>query len=223
MVAILTSGALSIAGLPGIVRPVFGLGASKSRQGLQKIQGLVKVNGTRIEVGALVQPGDIVTTGPDSMAIFIINSSVYLIRENTRVDLSSETSEKFKKKIVDVLKIISGKMLSVSRGRRSIITTTAVIGIRGSGIYLEVEPERTYVCICYGVADLEAKAAPEEKETVTTTHHESPRYIYPSGFNKLIVKAPVINHTDDELIMLEELVWRQPPFVTDETNGGSYE
>jgi hypothetical protein len=35
----------------------------------------------------------------------------------------------------------------------------------------------------------------------------------------LIEQAPVINHTDDELIMLELLVWRQPPFV--EENGGN--
>ena len=39
------------------------------------------------------------------------------------------------------------------------------------------------------------------------------------GLNQ--AKAPVINHTDAELILLESLVWRQPPFVDNEGNGGS--
>lgn len=49
------------------------------------------------------------------------------------------------------------------------------------------------------------------KETVKTNHHDEPRYIYSK--KNIIVKAPVINHTDLELIMLEELVLREPPFI----------
>ena len=44
-----------------------------------------------------------------------------------------------------------------------------------------------------------------------TSHHDEPRYIY-LGKNT-IEKAPVINHTDLELIMLEEQVLRNPPFL----------
>ena len=52
-------------------------------------------------------------------------------------------------------------------------------------------------------------------EDVKTRHHESPRYIYKSvqGDGRLIAGAPVINHTDEELILLESLVHRKPPFV----------
>jgi len=85
---------------------------------------------------------------------------------------------------------------------------------------VEAETQRTYVCTCYGVVDITAKAAPEIKETIKTTHHDSPKFVYASGTNQLITKAPVINHTDAELIMLEKLVWRKPPFV--EEKGGGY-
>ena len=47
---------------------------------------------------------------------------------------------------------------------------------------------------------------PDVTETVTTQHHDEPRYIY-SG-KKEIENAPVINHTDKELIVLEKLLGR---------------
>ena len=111
---------------------------------------------------------------------------------------------------------MTGKLLSVfGRGSRSIATPTATIGIRGTGIYIEAEAERTYVCTCYGLVDLQASNMPEARETVMTTHHDAPRYIYAHGETpiKMIEPAPVINHTDAELIMLEALVGRKPPFV----------
>ena len=112
-------------------------------------------------------------------------------------------------------------MLAVfDRRNRKIITPTAVLGIRGTGIYIEAEPKRTYVCTCYGIVDIEAKATPDVRETVKTNHHESPRFVYGSGSKQFIVKAPVVNHTDAELILLEEFVGRQPPFVTAKQNGG---
>ena len=49
--------------------------------------------------------------------------------------------------------------------------------------------------------------------------HESPRYIYPSGAPTLIEKAPVIDHSDAELRLLESLVHRKPPFDTNGSDG----
>ena len=49
------------------------------------------------------------------------------------------------------------------------------------------------------------------RATYTTTHHESPRYIYNDGRKNAIASAAVVNHTDSELIMLESLVGRTPP------------
>ncbi len=225
IINILASGPLGITGIIGSIRTTSAMGTLSSYpKGIQKVKGEVKINGILAKVGRIVKPGDTVTTGPDSLSIFVIGKSVYLVRDNTRVDLSSETSNEFKEDIVNVLRIVYGKMLSVfGRGRRRIVTPTAVVGVRGSGVYIEAEPKHTYICVCYGTADIEAKAAPSIKETVKTTHHESPRYVYELESRQFIVKAPVKNHTDAELIMLERIVWRQPPFVEsemgDETRG----
>ena len=56
----------------------------------------------------------------------------------------------------------------------------------------------------YGTSNLQVKDAPEIKETVTTIHLDQPRFIY--SREKRIEQAPVINHSDQELILLEKLV-----------------
>jgi len=89
---------------------------------------------------------------------------------------------------------------------------TAAIGIRGTGIYVELDGARTYVCTCYGEAELTPLDDPAAAETVRTRHHDEPRYIYPRGMPRMIEKAPVINHTDAELVLLESLVGRKVPF-----------
>ena len=53
---------------------------------------------------------------------------------------------------------------------------------------------------------------PTAAETVRTKHHEQPRYIYGKGMPRMLEAAPVINHTDAELQMLETLVGRKVPF-----------
>lgn len=115
-----------------------------------------------------------------------------------------------------MLRVLTGAVLTVfsSGRRRRIETKTATIGIRGTGVYVEVEPTRTYVCTCYGVAELVAADDPTVRETVRTEHHDEPRYVMAHGAPQMIMDAPVINHTDVELTMLEALVGRQPPFVS---------
>ena len=115
-----------------------------------------------------------------------------------------------------LLQGVSGAALSVfSPGEpRTLTTITATIGIRGTAVYLEAEEARTYACVCYGEAELVATADPSARETVRTRHHEQPRYIMGSGAPQMLMGAPVINHTDAELIMLESLTGRRPPFYS---------
>jgi hypothetical protein len=66
------------------------------------------------------------------------------------------------------------------------------------------------------LVELQASNMPEAREAVKATHHDAPRYIHAHGEMpiKMIESAPVVNHTDAELIMLEALVGRKPPFVS---------
>jgi len=72
----------------------------------------------------------------------------------------------------------------------------------------------TSICTCYGTADLASNKDEKGKETVITEHHDAPRYILadaPEGEG--IRQAPVINHTDVELELIESLVGRSVPFT----------
>jgi hypothetical protein len=48
---------------------------------------------------------------------------------------------------------------------------------------------------------------------VRTKQHDQPRFIYGKGMPRMLEAAPVVNHTDLELQMLEALVGRKPPFA----------
>jgi len=175
-------------------------------QGMQRVQGEVRVNGVLAEAGTAVRPGDSVTTGRRALAMFVVGQDAFLLRNNSRADLAGADL------FIDVLRLVSGRLLSVfgKGGDRRIVTPAATIGIRGTGGYAEAENTRTYFCLCYGTADI-ATTDGAARDSYTTAHHESPRYIYGDGRGNAIVPASVSNHTDYELIMLEALVGRRPP------------
>ncbi|MCB2000511.1 MAG: hypothetical protein KDH91_08935, partial [Rhodoferax sp.] len=84
----------------------------------------------------------------------------------------------------------------------------------GTGFYIEADPERTYFCTCYGVTDVEANSDPQSRETVAASRHDRPLYIVADGgAGNNIRNAPFINHTDQELSLIETLVGRKTPFV----------
>lgn len=201
----------------------FAMGSHSYPQGFREIRGEVRVNGLPAEIGMSLTPGDVVTTGPDSQAVFVIHTSVYLVRDNSRLKLDAAASEPGKEKIVDLLRIVTGKLMAVSWNRKKLIVTpTAILGIRGTGIYIEAETGQTYVCTCYGTVDIEAKSDPDVRETVRTSHHDAPRFVYDFENEPLIVEAPVFNHTDMELIHLEAFVGREPPFIQDPAQRSDY-
>ena len=113
--------------------------------------------------------------------------------------------------------VLTGKVLSVLEKRLrdqrvQYRVPNATIGIRGTGFYIEIYPERTYFCLCYGEAAIDGKGMSEPK-IVKTTHHESPLWLDDRGGSMKAEAGPFMNHTDDELIMLEKLTGREPPFV----------
>lgn len=172
-------------------------------QGVSRARGDVTINGQAAKQGMQVRPGDKIATGPGGQVVFAVDRDAMLVRENSSVELAR-----------DALRVISGAVLSVFAPKqpKQIRTPTSTIGIRGTAVYVEVEPQRTYVCTCYGEALLEPVADPRARETVRTTHHEQPRYIYAKGAPKMVTPAPMVNHADAELEMLEALVGRKPPF-----------
>lgn len=179
--------------------------AQDSAQGVRSAKGDVRVNGKPAGPGALIRPGDTIEIGKDAVAAFVVGRDAFLIRENSRAEIAGSGT------LVAALQLVTGALLGVfGGGERRLTTATATIGIRGTGAYLEAEPERTYFCLCYGTAEVAPRGS-ALRETYSTTHHESPKYIYGDGRSTAMAPAGVINHTDAELILLESLAGRSPP------------
>lgn len=196
---------LVIAERLGALHSVWASGNKLPPPGMQRFTGDVKINGQTARSGMLINDGDTITTGNNSEAIYVIGKDAYLQRDQSVVTITGET-------LKGGLRILSGKLMAVfGKGDKRITTSTAIIGIRGTGCYIEATAEKVYFCLCYGTADIIPIHAPHQSETIETTYHDHPVYLHASG-EKMMVPAEVINHTDDELILLESLVGRVPPF-----------
>lgn len=194
---------------------LFGSAPSKlpPDRSIYRLSGSVSVDGKPATLETKVDGRATLETGKNSEVVYAVGGSAFILRGESRVVLESAQPESG---VLSGLRVLSGRVLSVFAARRpmQIRAATATIGIRGTGVYIEADPEQTYFCTCYGVADVAAESDPESRETVAAQHHDRPLYILkgePPGRN--IREAPFINHTDQELMLIEALVGRTPPFV----------
>lgn len=172
---------------------------------IHTLEGDVRVNDRPATVGTAIRSGDTLTSGRGSYATWTLEGDAFLIRQNSRIVISGAQAA------ATLFRMITGRMLSVFApgGQRTLTASTATIGIRGTGVYLEAYRDRAYLCLCYGTADVETRAG--AKESLTSRYHETPRVIYADNRPSPMVSGPVVNHSDAELIMLEALMGRRPP------------
>ncbi len=219
LVKALSAGVFAAAGPAGLIQPVHAMGKIPDKlepgKSIYDMRGNVAVNGNKATLDTQIKPNDTVTTGRRSHVVFAVGKDAFILRSNSRLELSGSEL------VINTLRLVTGKLLSVfGKTRHKMHTPNATIGIRGTGIYVEGDPEQSYVCTCYGVVDLFADNDKESTETITSQHHDAPRYILSNeSKGKNIQPAPFINHTDLELQIIEELVGRTPPFSM---AGGSY-
>ncbi len=206
-------GAFGPAGIAGAIQEALAKGDLPTVVGINSVTGSATVNGVAAKVGMLVKPGDKVATGRGSSAIVVIGQDAYLLRENTSVIFEARRDNPG---VLGAIAITAGKMLSVFAKRSDagvmLRAQSATIGIRGTGCYLEIYPGRTYFCLCYGEASISGGGM-AAAANIRTTHHENPVWLDESGATMTVEKTGFINHNDDELIMLEKLGGREPPFV----------
>ena len=203
-------GLLGPAGVSGYIRDALAKGDIPPGSTVHSVQGSVTVNGVSVKAGEPVKRGDRVITGKASKGIVVIDGDAFLLRENTNVEFKPRSAT------LDAIQLVSGKLLSVFSKKRDtkrlqVRVPVGTIGIRGTGMYLEAVDSRTYFCLCYGEAEVDGKNM--QTRIVKTTHHESPLWLGDNGDVMKVEAAPFLNHTDDELIMLEALCGREPPFM----------
>ena len=206
-------GLLGPAGISGLIQEALAKGDVPVVKGINALSGNVTVNGKQAGVGTPLKAGDSVATGKASTAVLVIGNDGFLLRDSTTVTF--ETSKSTPGLVQNIL-VGTGRILSVfakQPGRGSTIRVpNATVGIRGTGCYIEIQEGKTYFCLCYGEAAIDGVGMAQTK-VIKTTHHESPVWLDDRGGVMKVEKAGFINHNDDELIMLEKLNGREPPFV----------
>jgi len=220
LLRLLAAGMLSAGGISGAAAQFFGRRPQKlpAGQSVYEVRGAVTVNGQPASTTTRIAAGARIETGAGAQAIFVVGADAFILRENSRVELGGSNV------LVNSARLAAGALLSVfGKGTPKRITTpTSTIGIRGTGLYLEVRPDVSYVCNCYGEIQIAAVDDPSVTERIVSRHHDAPRYVLKAGAARRIQPAPFINHTDLELTLIESLVGRTPPFALfDEGYGGA--
>ena len=218
LIRALTAGLMGT-GLSSAQAISFGIFGSKPRklpesQSIYGLSGQVTVNEQPATLATRIKAGDTVQTARNSEIVFVVNSHSMILESDSKL-LIEQPEGATASLIISGLRMLSGKLLSVSRNSAMRVTSaTATIGIRGTGFYIEADPERTYFCTCYGATEVEANNDPQSRENIVSMHHDRPVYIVADGSSgNNIRSAPFINHTDQELALIETLVGRKTPFV----------
>ena len=219
LIQALTAGVpAALVSVHAVAQSVFGARPARlpPGQSIYRLRGAVKVNDADADLQTQIRSGDTIETGQGGELVFVVGGNSMILRSDSRLVLtppaqSTETASL----IITGLRLLTGKVLSVSRNRAiRVETAVATIGIRGTGFYIESDPQQTYFCTCYGTTDIVSNTDPESRETINAKHHDQPVYVVTDGgAGRNIRPAPVINHSDAELELIETLVGRRPPFA----------
>lgn len=182
----------------------FGVAQAEQRSNVVELFGDAMVNGRKLTGQSVIQTGDEVQSGPGSSLVFVLGNAAFQVRQNSRMVVERGATLN----VVSMLRVLTGAVVSVfGKGTpRRIVTPTLTAGIRGTGVYTEVFPEqnmRSYFCNCYGVVDM--AAGPDRALSRSDYHQSFWGEVEPKN-GRVLTPATAINHTDEELEMLAELV-----------------
>lgn len=177
---------------------------AQSRSNVVQLVGDATVNGSRLLAGQSIITGDQIATGPNSTLIFMLGNSAFHVRQNSILTVERGVSLF----AVSVLRLVTGAVVSVwGKGtNRQIVTPTMTAGIRGTGVYTEIfanQAGRSYFCNCYGTVAL---TAGEDNTVSTAEYHQAFWGEVAPKDGRLLTPAKAINHTDEELEALANLV-----------------
>ena len=181
-----------------------------SAQSIGALSGEVRVKGRRATPATAIRAGDTVITGSGASIAFALGQDAFLLRADSvlKVERSGELDT-----LAAGLRMLTGALVAVfgkSPRPRSIQTTTATAGIRGTGVYIEASAEQTYFCTCYGEVELLDNRTQTRHLVVSANH--SPVLIYARATaGAMMEQAMFKNHSNAELQMIEAMVGRRSP------------
>lgn len=163
----------------------------------------ILVNGKLASQNTPISFGDEILTGDKAQIVLKLDGSVYRLGSRTRLKLP-ETTENFS------FNVFFGSVLAVFKRNtpKTIYTNTAVLGVRGTGLFLHVDNQQTYLCTCYGDIDFSDANNPKHKLHVHGEYHQV------TAFNQQthsFSKPAMVGHITQDLFDLEALAQRTPP------------
>lgn len=173
---------------------------------IREITGKVWVNNILATSSTMIKPGDTVKTGEESRIIFVMGEDVYQLGSRSTLRLRGDEENS----LVNTMRLLNGTLMSTfGQGERIIQPPTAAIGIRGTGIFIQVNPKGTYFCTCYGTTEITLRNN-QRVQPVSSTHHQA-YFITHNLADPQIYTDTLKGHQDQELFYLESLVGRKPP------------
>jgi hypothetical protein len=182
-------------------------GRANAASTIHQIEGAVYVNNRPATDATSIMAGDKLVVAHGGKLAMSIGGDAFLLREGTVLETSGQSNA-----VISGFRLLTGAMLAVFDKRKKpayIVTSTATIGIRGTGVYLSAQPHRLYTCTCYGNTDLRIG---HHVEQISATHHNAHEVAPDSNGLMTMTSMEVLDHTDDELRMLEGYVGRKPLF-----------
>ncbi|PPC94413.1 MAG: hypothetical protein CTY33_03855 [Methylotenera sp.] len=184
------------------------LGARRLPGKIHALDGEVFINQCPADMNSSIQAGDRLSVAYGGRLVFGMGEDTYLLQEGSSLELVSRDN-----KIISGLRLLTGGLLSVF-GKRdqltTIYTSTATIGIRGTGVYLNSQPDNLYFCTCYGRTEL--NLGRHHHETIEASHHQAFNITGKSAKSMTMLATEVTGHSDDDLRLLERYAGRKPAF-----------
>lgn len=175
---------------------------------IREISGDVFINKNATNLSGIIHAGDTLSVAYGGRLIFSMGDDTYLLQEGSSLKIESHDNV-----AVSGLRLLTGGLLSVFGKRETstkIYTRTAIIGIRGTGVYLNSQPEQLYFCTCYGKTDL--NLGHHHTEHIESKYHSAFNITGKSESTMTMNATQVIGHTDNELRLLESYSGRKPTF-----------
>jgi FecR protein len=209
--------ALSIALVLSVV-PVIVVAQNSTQPGIgivEFLDGDVAINGVPADFGQLVEFGDWVQTGPDSLVDIVFDrANIFRLGENTVATIEIGTTRQSVNLRYGSLAAVFNRLRTLSgRGTFAVRTPTVAGGVRGTSFFIRViDSTTTYVCACNGTLELDPEG-PSEAFLDSATDH-SAHYFRESNGTVTVQTAPLVYHSSEGLNKIADQIGVTIPWGT---------
>jgi len=171
---------------------------------IYSLHGDVWINGFHVNENTPIHFGDRVLTGAKANIMIVLDENVYRLGSRALFTLPSAQKR-------GTLSLLYGELLAVFRhnSNKTLYTKTAVLGVRGTGLYLNSKYDETYLCLCYGDVDLTDVKDANNQAHIHAEHHNA--IVFNHQSRKVKGNQPLLGHVDHDLYELEALAGRISP------------